>query len=263
MAIADGTVDRKARIRGVVAASLVILVALGCARLGFWQLDRLEERRAENRVLVAASVEPAAELTHAFAAAIARNPEKYRFRRVRLSGTVPAASDIVLRGRAHDGRPGVHLLAPVVLDGGASAVLLNRGWAPSPDGSTLDPRDYPPPPALQLEGIVHPYPAADGRGVPLSVELDGYPVFSLSRMDRTALDERAPAPLLPFWIQQLPGTNGEDARLPIAIAPPLPDEGNHLSYAVQWFGFAGIFLIGLGVMVVRGRSGGDDPSPFG
>jgi surfeit locus 1 family protein len=258
MAVAAGT----GRVRGWAAASLVIIVALVCVRLGFWQLDRLADRRAENRVLLAASMQPAVELTPALAAAIAREPEAYRFRRVRLSGNVPGASDVVLRGRAYEGRPGVHLLAPVVLDGASSAVVLNRGWAPSPDGSTVDPREFSPPPTVHIEGIVHPYPAAEGRGVPLSVELDGYPVFSLSRMDRIALADRAPATLLPFWVQQLDSGNGEANAIPLAIAMPVPDEGNHLSYALQWFGFAGIFLVGLGVMVVRGRSGTTERAPL-
>jgi surfeit locus 1 family protein len=243
--------------RGFVASVAVVLVVVVCARLGFWQLDRLEQRRAENVVLMAALAEPAIVLDAGTAAEIAADPDSFRFRRVIIRGEIPSASDVVLRGRSLEGRPGVHLLSPLVVDGADAVVLVNRGWAASPDGATLDPRNYPAPATAEIEGIVHPFPSAEGRGVPIEREVDGFPVFSLSRLDVTALRTRAPAPLLPFWIQQLPDPGAVDAVAPVPLAMPHPDEGNHLSYAVQWFGFAAIFLVGLGVMVARrGRSTG-------
>jgi len=246
--------------RGVVASVAVVLVVMVCARLGFWQLDRLEQRRSENVVLTAALAEPAIVLDARTAAAIAADPDAYRFRRVVARGEMPPASDVVLRGRSLEGRPGVHLLSPLMVDGRDAAVLVNRGWAASPDGATVDPRDFPAPARVEVEGIVHPFPSAEGRGVPVEREVDGFPVFSLSRLDVTALSSRAPAPLLPFWIQQLPDRAAGDGVVPVPLEPPHPDEGNHLSYAVQWFGFAAIFLVGLGVMVARrGRSAGPGP----
>jgi cytochrome oxidase assembly protein ShyY1 len=41
------------------------------------------------------------------------------------------------------------------------------------------------------------------------------------------------------------------------IPAPLPDtsEGPHLSYAIQWFTFAAIALVGYGLLVRRARRG--------
>ncbi len=44
------------------------------------------------------------------------------------------------------------------------------------------------------------------------------------------------------------------------LEPPSRDPGPHLSYAVQWFSFAAIFLLGWIALLVR-RGGGDAGEP--
>jgi cytochrome oxidase assembly protein ShyY1 len=43
---------------------------------------------------------------------------------------------------------------------------------------------------------------------------------------------------------------------PARVAPPALDDGPHLSYAIQWFSFAAIALVGSYVVVRRGRAVG-------
>jgi surfeit locus 1 family protein len=40
----------------------------------------------------------------------------------------------------------------------------------------------------------------------------------------------------------------------VRLPPPALDEGPHLSYAIQWFAFAAIALIGGTAVAVRGRT---------
>ncbi len=49
-------------------------------------------------------------------------------------------------------------------------------------------------------------------------------------------------PVYPFALVATAPTSGE--RYPIPTSPPPLDAGPHWSYAIQWFSFAGIFLIG-------------------
>lgn len=236
-------------VAGVLAGLFVLLVALVCVRLGLWQLDRLEQRREQNAQLLRAAAEPLLTLDAPTAAEIARDPDAYRFRRVRVRGPLRAADDIVLRGRSHAGRPGVHLLAPLQIDGADVTVLVNRGWLAAADGATVDPRPYGESGVVIVEGVVEPYPRARGEGVPVERAVDGYRVFTLARLDLDAVQARSATPVLPFYVQQLPGPGV--AEPPLRLPLPDPDEGPHLGYAVQWFSFAAIFLIGFVVVAVR------------
>src|SRR5262249_2988540 len=104
---------------------LVITGALVCCRLGIWQLDRLAQRRAQNTLIDARMTGPPATLEGA-----PIDPAEIDYRRVEARGVYDPAQEIVLRGRALDGAPGVHVLTPLRLDTGDAAVLVDRGWLP-------------------------------------------------------------------------------------------------------------------------------------
>ena len=229
--------------RGVVATLLGLAVAGVCARLGAWQLDRLEERRVRNAELEAALALPVLELRDSLAALFSA-PERYLNRRVRLRGSYDPAGQVVLRGRVDGGRPGVHLVTPLVV-AGDTAVMVNRGWIPSPDGATVDPAPFGTPGALELEGLVMPAP--DTR--------DGDPArATFARLPLDSLRAASARPLLPVYVQRLPHEIPADT-LPRAVPVPSLDEGPHLGYAVQWFSFAAIALIGLALLLRRGLRG--------
>jgi surfeit locus 1 family protein len=236
-------------LRGVLAGVFVAAAAAVCISLGFWQMDRHQQRQHRNEVVRAAGSRPALELDAATVASIARNPEAFAYRRVRVHGTVPAATEFLLRGRSHMGQPGVHLFAPLHLREGEGVVLINRGWLHTPDAATVDPRPYAEPEARTVGGVVLPFPDASGAGRPIDIDLGDFRVFSLGRMDRTAVEARFASDILPFYSQQLPGA--ARAEPPVRLDLPALDRGPHLGYAVQWFGFAAVFLLGFTLVVVR------------
>ena len=90
------------------------------ALLGRWQLDRAEEKRALAAAFAAAG--PAVELP-------VDSDSLPRYQRVIARGRYDAAHQFLLDNRVHEGRPGVQVLTPLVLDGGGT-VLVNRGWQP-------------------------------------------------------------------------------------------------------------------------------------
>jgi surfeit locus 1 family protein len=246
---------RRGLVRGGLAALFVLLVAGVCVSFGFWQLDRLEQRRAQNAVLLAALDEPVLTLDAATAARVSSDPEMYRFRRVRVRGRYEPVGEMILRGRSHAGQPGVHLLAPLRIDDTPLTVLVNRGWLPASDAATVDPRPYAADGIQEIEGLLQPYPAAEGSGVAVEIEVEGFRVFSLSRLDFPLLAARSGGSLQRFYLQELPGDAGER---PLRLAVPEVSEGSHLSYAIQWFSFAAIFLIGFVIVATRRAR----PEPF-
>jgi surfeit locus 1 family protein len=221
--------------------ALCLLAAAGFVRLGFWQLRRLDERRSSNRVIVAARAAPAVALEgKAMASA-----ESLVERRVTARGSYDHGHDIVLRGGALQGIPGVYVVTPLRLAGSDTAVLVERGFVPTPDAVTADLRGLREPGEVNVTGIARPLTA--GGGKPL--ERDGRTTWA--KLDISALRQRLPYPFLSTSIKQSP-----DAALPSfprrLESPPI-EEGPHLSYAVQWFLFAGLAVAFAFLVIGRPR----------
>lgn len=233
--------------RGLAATLLVVLVAAVCVRLGFWQLDRLEQRRAANAEVAGAMRLPPYPLDAATLGEVAADPARVAGRRVTLRGTYLTDAEVVLRGRALGGRPGVNLVTPMRVEGTPYVALVNRGWAPSPDARTVDVAALREVGMHEVVGLVQPLSPDDAPNAVL-VSPDGGG-RSVQRVTRAEMQPRVDGPLLPFVVTQLPEPPREEP--PLRLAAPPQSEGNHLAYAIQWFSFAAIALVGWAVMAYR------------
>jgi surfeit locus 1 family protein len=237
----------KRTIRGGVAAVLVLMMAALCVRLGFWQLERLEQRRTRNAAIRAAQAQRPLPLDAATFAAASADPEAFAWRPVEAAGTFHHAGDLLLRGRGREGRPGVHLVSPLVLADGR-VVMVNRGWLPAADAATADADGYRTTGPVRVAGVLLPIEASADGGMPAAGRADGDSTWR--RIDLGAARARSPGAVLPLYLQRLPAS--ADPPSP-PLAEPLPElsQGNHLSYAVQWFSFALIAVVGLVILVRR------------
>lgn len=235
-------------LRGVVAAVLVLTMAAVCVRLGFWQLDRLEQRRARNAAVRAAQAQPPVALDAATFAAASADAESWAWRPVEAAGTFHHAGDLLLRGRGREGRPGVHVASPLVLADGR-VVMVDRGWVPAPDAATANARAFRTTGPVRVAGVLRPMEVSPDGGLPAEGRADGDSTWR--RIDLGAARARSPGAVLPLYLQRLPAS--ADSPSP-PLAEPLPElsQGNHLSYAVQWFSFAVIGVVGL-VILIRKR----------
>ena len=204
--------------RDITLAIMAGLIAALCISAGVWQLGRLEQRRARNAVLKARLALPPLEVRPALGA------DSARWRRVVATGVYDFSAERTWPGRSFQGTPGVALITPLRLTDG-SAVLVDRGWVYSPDAFHVDHTTYREPATATVTGIALVPPR--GRG---DVDVAGF---------------------LPFVIQ----VEGRDpaSGLPRRWPAPVFDNGPHLSYAIQWFSFALIALVGTAVMIRKGR----------
>ena len=231
-------------LRGVLATAFVLVMCGVCVRLGFWQLDRLQQRRARNHVQAQALRMPT--LAYDSAAALSA---------LRVTGTFDPVGELVLRGRADDGRPGVHLVTPLVVPGVSRALLVNRGWVPSPDAATVDARPWAEPGPRTVEGILVEIPrGTKNGGEPAAQRAPGGPATpSYRRLDLDVLRRVERRPIARLYLQQLPGADSASGRPPVRVPLQPMNDGPHLSYAFQWFSFAAIGLVGLVVVYLRRR----------
>lgn len=224
--------------RDAWGAAAAVAIAAVCVRLGFWQLDRLAQRRARNAEAVGRLALPPLDLVGRVAADSARG------RRIVARGVYDFARERVWPLRSFDGTPGVALVTPLRLPDG-SAVFVDRGWVPSPDAYHVDRALYREPDSATVEGLgVIPPPANPPRG--------------RDDVDPRALRDSLPYAVLPFFLQQTGPPARQGRGLPRRWPPPSLDDGPHLSYAIQWFSFALIIVVGTGALLrkttILGRS---------
>ena len=253
----------------LLALSLVVLFV----NFGFWQLRRLEQRDAYNALLetrLSAPPQPFTDLMAGLEARTGRTDPEAAYRRVSVSGRYDPANEVLLRSRALDGQPGYHVLTPLRFAENR-ALLVDRGWVPF----ELDEppvREAAPPESVQVTGTLQPAQAQptgggffDRLGLvqkdPAEGELDAVFFVNPARIER-----ELPYELEPVFLELATQTPAQRGQLPVPPPPPEITRGSHLAYALQWFSFALIGLIGYGALlrsVLREPSTElrDDPEP--
>jgi len=227
--------------------AFALLVAAACVRLGIWQLDRLEQRRALNAEIRRGLAAPPAAL-ESLAGADATD---LAYRRVEVTGTYDPEREVLLYGRALNGEPGHHVLTPLLLErpvDGARAILVDRGWVPFALGTPPVAPAAPPTGAVTVAGFLLPSP--EETDVVIERAADGRPLTVAHDVPAEIGPELGLA-LFPLAVQLQRQTPPQPGELPALVPPPELSEGPHLSYAIQWFTFATIALVGYVLLVRR------------
>jgi surfeit locus 1 family protein len=221
---------------------VALTVAAVCVRLGIWQLHRLASKRAFNAAVVAGtSASPAPVET------VAGRGTAAAYRRADATGRYDPAREILFYGRSNaNGDPGSDVLTPLRLDDG-DAVLVDRGWIPFDPNQPLPVPGAPAAPrgTVSVTGVLFPpdssSPPAEGTA----------PVTIVRRVNLAQIGAQLPYRLLPYYLVLQEQEPAQPAGLP--SPPPAPEltEGPHLSYAIQWFSFAAIAILGYGLLLRR------------
>ena len=204
------------------AASMVVLMV----GLGFWQLDRLDQRKADNDQIRAASEAPSRPIEDLLDA-----PYALDHTAVTVTGVYRSDLSFLVANRTFDTQPGSWLATPVELEDGR-LVVVSRGWVPRSVVATeaLTTIDAP-------VGSV----AVSGR---LFDSVDGGRIGEgraalpeISRIELSVVSELLGTEVVERWVQ-LEVQDPPRSDLPVPVPPPTLDDGPHLSYAFQWFFFS-------------------------
>jgi surfeit locus 1 family protein len=219
------------------------VLAIGFAALsislGFWQLRRLAARRAANAVLESRREAPEIPLD-----SLPPDTSLAHFRRVRIRGAYDYSNEIVLTLRGRNGSPGVNLITPVRRVGNDSAVLVNRGWVYSPDGVTIDTRQWREGDSVDANGFIETFPTQGPFDAPNPTRPK-----SMRRLERARLMKLFPYPIANYYVVVTDSALTPNA--PPRIKPAPLDEGPHRNSAIQGFAFAILSLVGLGIVLRR------------
>lgn len=224
----------------ILFIALMLLVAAICVRLGIWQRARLMARRVENAAAQSAREMPPIELARAGNDGLAD-------RQVMARGVYDHAHEMLLRGQVLSGAPGVVVVTPLRGARGDSAVLVVRGFVPSPDGISVPQLDSLGEPGERaINGIARSIPARTGGGQPL---VRGGRV-TWKALDLDALRGQLPYPMMSIVLFATPEAGLQ--AWPRRLEPPPLDDGPHESYMLQWFGFATVAVI-MALIALRHR----------
>jgi len=223
-----------------IFATLLVLAGTAlCTRLGIWQLDRLDQRRAFNHQFESMRALPPLDLNQD----ALQNISKMEWRAVKIQGEYDFANQVAIRNQYRETEYGYHLMTPLLFDG--QAVLVDRGWIPA-DGNSTSPdwRKYDESGVVSLAGQIRlgqTKPAFGG--VPDALPENGGRLEIWNNADLTRIASQLPYPILPIYIQ--PSADENDTEPPIPFQPTVElTEGPHMGYALQWFSFATILFVG-------------------
>lgn len=212
-----------------------------CVRLGIWQLDRLDQRRAFNAQVISMRAAEILDLNQNVPADVS----SMEWRAVTVTGEYDFENQVVLRNQYLGDQYGFHLITPLLF-GNGTAVLVDRGWIPA-DGNSApkDWRKYDETGQINVTGQIRlgqDKPAfggvADAEFSPQQLRLDAWNNLNVKR-----ISEQSPYPILPVYVQ--PNATENDFDPPIPSQPEVDlTEGSHFGYAVQWFIFATILFAG-------------------
>lgn len=219
-----------------------LAIPLACAalfvRLGLWQLDRHGERAAIN-----AGLETRLGSAPMAFDALPADTAAQRWQRVTLAGRFRYDLEQVQAGRGNAGSPGVHLLTPLERPGTDTLVVVTRGWVYSADAASADLARWREADTVALAGYVLPLPDS-GAAPPVDARAP------LRVVHRRALETRLGAPVASAMVVMTSDSTARADSVPRRLAMPAVDAGPHRSYALQWFAFAIIAVVG-GVLLYR------------
>ncbi|MDO9024105.1 SURF1 family protein [Zwartia sp.] len=245
-----------------IALILLATVAVVCLMLGRWQLDRAEQRRETAAILEAGRRAPALILTPSVEAAALQ-----AWRPATAQGQWRPEWSVLLDNRNLDGKPGLWLATPLMLDE-KNAVLVLRGWVERPIGNRTG-QKIPTSTGIERIGgelalrvprlfeLWSSQAQATGslpegwKGVEPKERgiIDTGLLPRLQNLDLSEFSHRTGLRLIPAVLMQ----NTPDATDGLLRVWPEPslDADKNIGYAVQWFGFAGIVIIAFVVVVWR------------
>lgn len=220
---------------------LVVLFAIACGFLANWQLSRRETRLAAIE-LVRKNFDAEAVSPDSLISNNRFESSKYAWRTVKVSGHYLADKSLLVRNRPNNGTGGFEQLVPFETDSGL-VFYVSRGWLPT--GERQNYPDMVPKPTsattLLFGRLIAEEPILE-RGAPRG-QLASINIALANQ--QTGLYGAVAGGYIRL-IDESPDTSTNLQPMP----NPATEEGNNLSYAVQWIIFA---LMAFGALIWRVR----------
>lgn len=231
---------------GLASSLAALLVVPVLIALGFWQLDRADQKQVLADQYHARDGREAVDLKELMAG----EAGDINWYRVRLEGTYLDNRVVLLDNQVSGGQAGYYVYSPFEIPGLRPRVLVNRGWVPAGEYRSNIPAIENPSGKVVLQGKVKLPP---GTGILLSADIMeevSAGVIRTQTIDLEKIGEMMGINFAPFIVRLEPGSATGFHR-----DWPEPGFGRerHLGYAYQWFAMAATVVI-IFVVLNTGRT---------
>lgn len=221
--------------RWIGFTTLVIVLIAAFGFLSHWQWMRADEKRAQ-RLLIERSTAGQSPLP-IVEGNIRDIPE---WEVVSATGIFDESRQVLVRQRPQSGANGYWVLTPLSAEGGL-VTWVNRGWLAATGPAVTTPDSPPPPSGMTTVTGWWRLPETVSES-----SRTGLPAGMIGAVDPSVLPGTTS---MTGYIQLVPSTP-EGAGL-IPVPRPTIDEGQNISYAVQWILFAAVGIIGWFIFLRR------------
>ena len=249
------------RLPGLGFHLLMLAVILLCTGLGFWQLERADEKEQLLEQIRLGRAQPLpqevleAQLWNHTSSAPAPLAVLAPYSQYQVYGIYDPDRSVLLDNRTYEGRVGYHLLTPFRLIGTAANspphwILVNRGWIEAPRLRSERPQFETPllPVSIQIQAK-----ALQSDLQPEQLNLT-WPV-RVQQLSAQQLREITGHPI-PDYECRLSDAGQPGVMLPRPTSPNMQPE-QHVGYSVQWFALAFTFTLMWSRPLWRRRSGSE------
>lgn len=206
---------------------VAVLFAAACVVLANWQLERRDQAVSKIQRMVDNYEKQPIEIS-ALTGISTEEVIPFEWTPVEITGQYLIEDELLVRNRPIAGQPGFLQILPFRVSSG-EVVMIERGWIQADSNLA---------PATVMT------PSSEFKTVKARVRLsepnpnrDSPPGFATS-LHLESLDELFDNPIEQRFYLRLISESPGEAISPQPLSQPVLDEGNHLSYAVQWILFA-------------------------
>ena len=202
-------------------------------KLGFWQLDRADQKKIINMAFIERQNQPAIPLNKE---TIQMPIKDIIWHHVTISGEFLNDKNIILDNQVVQEKAGFLIYTPFKILDSNKIILVNRGWYPLSNSRNDVPNIPPIKGAQAIEGEINQMPSSGiSLGKVITEKLDESS-FRLQKMDYEVLSSLIGKDLMRYVVKLKKPIF--DKTYVIDLGIPVPDSDKNYGYAFQWFAMA-------------------------
>lgn len=241
-------------LRWIRWGALVLVFVVSAGALSAWQLDRRSERVAQIQLVVDNYDRLPVPLSAVTWLAPDGSPAAQEWVPVEITGSYIEGTERLVRNRPLAGRAGFLQLAAFRLSDGR-VLIIERGWLPTGSDGGMPEQAFAISSAdriaiVRLRTGERSDPAASENGSVAAINLEYF-----------ASEFSPNGQVIEAFYGRLAAETPPDLSYPIAMPKPNLNEGNHLSYALQWLLFGLLAIVALVWAIRRDRIVASGASP--
>lgn len=219
---------------GLIPTIVFLLVLPILLRLGFWQLDRAEEKRELIALFKKQDAAGPLEINGNL-----KLESNQNYRKARATGRYNSNKQIFIDNKIHQGNLGVYVVTPFRIKDSDYSILVNRGWTEIDRGRTRLPVIETDESESELKGKIK---IISGKPFTIGDQFqsnDGWPAL-VQWLSIEDIEKKSGLKLLPYIFLLDENNPGGYIR---NWKPVVSQPEKSTSYAVQWFSLAIALII--------------------